>query len=174
MTAPLTDHVIVVGAGFSGTLLAINLLRHQGPRVTLIERRSAAGRGTAYSTLDPAHLLNVRAANMSAFPDVPDHFARWLEGRGSADPQAFASRIDYGDYLASLLAEARREVPERLAVHHGEAIDIDVDDDATTVSLADGQVLTAGAVVLALGNLPPHDPPGIDPGLPPDLYVADP
>ena len=31
--------ILVVGGGFSGTLLAINLLRHDGPRATLIERR---------------------------------------------------------------------------------------------------------------------------------------
>ena len=34
-------HVAIVGAGFSGTLQAINLLRHQGPRATLIERATA-------------------------------------------------------------------------------------------------------------------------------------
>jgi len=32
------DHVAIIGAGFSGTLQAINLLRHKGPRATLIER----------------------------------------------------------------------------------------------------------------------------------------
>ncbi|MET0370706.1 MAG: FAD-dependent oxidoreductase [Sphingobium sp.] len=43
------DHVAIVGGGFSGTLLAINLLRHGEARVTLIERRGdRLGRGLAY------------------------------------------------------------------------------------------------------------------------------
>ena len=40
------DHVAIIGGGFSGTLLAVNLLRHDGPRATLIERR-AHHRGAA-------------------------------------------------------------------------------------------------------------------------------
>ena len=35
--------------------------------VTLIEKRQDAGRGIAYCTADPNHLLNVRAVNMSAW-----------------------------------------------------------------------------------------------------------
>src|SRR5437868_2006439 len=93
---PGIDHVAIVGGGFSGTLQAINLLRHDGPRVTLIERRRGVARGVAFSTPNPAHLLNVRAANMSALPDQPDHFAHWLGARGKGPPQSFASRMDYG------------------------------------------------------------------------------
>ena len=39
-------HVAIIGAGFSGTLQAINLLRHDGPRATLIER-ATPGEGLA-------------------------------------------------------------------------------------------------------------------------------
>ena len=61
MTLARIDHVAIVSAGFSGTLQAINLLRHDGPRITLIERRPVVARGTAYSTLQ-LH----RAAGQSA------------------------------------------------------------------------------------------------------------
>ena len=51
--------------------------------VTLIERRGAqVARGVAYGTAHAEHLLNVRAGNMSAMPDDPGHFVRWLEARG--------------------------------------------------------------------------------------------
>ena len=64
--------VAIIGAGFSGLLAAVRLLVDpDGPRVRLIERRSAFARGAAYSTEDPAHLLNVRASNMSAFLNSP-------------------------------------------------------------------------------------------------------
>ncbi|RVT94740.1 FAD/NAD(P)-binding protein [Sphingomonas crocodyli] len=171
---PRIDHVAVIGAGFSGTLQAINLLRHDGPRVTLIERRDAFARGVAYSTATPEHLLNVRASNMSALPDDPDHFVRWLAARGKGQPQSFASRCDYGDYLAELLAAELRANPGRLTLRQDEAISLDMRPDGVTIAFADGSTLAADAAVLALGNLPPHDPPGLGGDLPADLYARDP
>ena len=106
-------HVAIIGGGFSGALQAINLLRHHGPRATLIERRDVAARGVAYSAAHPDHLLNVRASNMSALPQDPDHFERWLADRHPRLTGGFAPRLVYGDYLAALLEEARRAAPER-------------------------------------------------------------
>src|SRR3546814_7394408 len=73
-------HIAVIGSGFSGSLLAIHLLRRAGlwDRIYLIERNAQFGRGLAYSTGNPSHLLNVRASNMSAFADAPEHFLDWL------------------------------------------------------------------------------------------------
>lgn len=168
----MTDHVAIVGAGFSGTLLAINLLRHDGPRVTLIERRPvAAGRGVAYSTAHSEHVLNVRAGHMSALPDEPDHFLQWLDGQGPRPTGGFASRQTYGDYLTALLAETRAHAGNRLRIVQGDAIDI----DEVGVLLADGTRIAADAIALAPGNLPPLIPAGLDPdALPPGCYVPDP
>jgi uncharacterized NAD(P)/FAD-binding protein YdhS len=62
-------HVLIIGGGTSGALFACHLLgdRTRNVTVTLIEKRQDAGRGIAYCTADPNHLLNVRAVNMSAF-----------------------------------------------------------------------------------------------------------
>jgi uncharacterized NAD(P)/FAD-binding protein YdhS len=167
------DHVAIIGAGFSGTLLAINLLRHDGPRATLIERAPQAGRGVAYSTAHAEHLLNVRAGNMSALPDEPDHFTRWLAGRGLES--GFAPRAVYGDYLAGLLDEAKARAGDRLTILEGEAIDVVPDADGAAVMLADGRAIRADTVALAPGNLPPLVPPGLDiEALPPGCYVSDP
>lgn len=70
----------IVGAGFTGTLLAAHLLQKARTRLTihLFEQHGWFGRGVAYSTVNPSHLLNVRVANMSAFPDDPAHFLLWL------------------------------------------------------------------------------------------------
>ena len=165
------EHLVIVGGGFSGTLLAINLLRHDGPRATLLERRRAQlGRGVAYSATHPSQLLNVRAGGMSAFPDEPEHFVHWAAARGAA-AQDFVPRALYGEYLSETLAAVRVGNEDRLRLAVGEAIDL----DASAVVLADGERLRADAVVLATGNLPPHDPPGIAADmLPPARYVADP
>ncbi|WP_420138821.1 FAD/NAD(P)-binding protein [Sphingomonas sp.] len=170
-----TEHVVIIGGGFSGALQAINLLRHQGPRATLIERRGAAGRGVAYSAAHPDHLLNVRAGNMSALPQDPDHFSRWLERHHPTLVGGFAPRLIYGDYLGELLVEARAAAPDRLTVVEGDAVDLAPNGEAWRVALADGSRIDADAVVLAPGNLPPHIPPSIDPAiLPADVFIAEP
>src|SRR5690606_1375848 len=100
--------VAVVGAGFSGLLTALHLLTaRDGPTVRLFERRGVFGRGLAYGTDNAEHLLNVRAANMSAFPDRPDHFTEWLATHdGWRSQGGFVTRGAYGDYLQDMLREA--------------------------------------------------------------------
>ena len=167
--------VAIIGGGFSGSLQAINLLRHDGPRAVLIDRALAPGLGLAYGAAHPAHVLNVRAANMSALPDDPGHFVRWLEAHGVADAAgAFVPRLTYGAYLRELLDHARATAGDRLRVVHGDVVDV-VAGTAVDVRLSDGCLLPVDAAVLAVGNLPPHDPPGVPAdGLPEDRYRGDP
>lgn len=155
--------VAIVGGGASGSLQALHLLR-AGLEVALIERAREPGRGVAYSTRRPEHLLNVPARRMGAYADDPDHFARWLAARGLGGPEDFAPRMVFGDYLAELVAEAPLE---RV---HGEAVDIAGGD----VLLADGRRLAADAIVLAPGNLPPATPAGIDAVALGPVWVEDP
>lgn len=162
----MIEHVAIIGAGFSGTLQAINLLRHNGPRVTLIERGGTVGQGIAYGAAHPDHVLNVRAANMSAFPDEPGHFAAWLSDRGVDEAgHVFAARLTYGAYLRQLLEDALATHSERLSVISGEVIDITERGGGVTIRFDDGSALDADAAVLAVGNLPPHHPPGLDDNL---------
>src|ERR1700689_3227283 len=69
----ITMVIGIIGGGLSGALVAIQLLRKATAplRVVLIEPRAEVGRGIAYSTSSPSHLLNVRAGNMSIFPEEP-------------------------------------------------------------------------------------------------------
>jgi uncharacterized NAD(P)/FAD-binding protein YdhS len=155
--------IAVIGAGASGTLQALHLHR-AGADVTLIDRGPAPGRGVAYSTRRPEHLLNVPARRMSAFSGDPDHFARWygaLTGGGAED---FAPRMLYGDYLTGLLGASGIEPMP------GEAVAL----EEGGVRLADGRTIAAGAVVLAPGNFKPATPPGIDPAALGALWVDDP
>jgi uncharacterized NAD(P)/FAD-binding protein YdhS len=113
--------------------------------VTPIERRPEAGRGIAYHTANPNHLLNVRAANMSAFSDQADHFWRWLCTRQDDrrrtwqlrdDPFCFVPRRIYGDYIASVISDAERF--GGLRIIHGECISIDQHRYGVAITLADG------------------------------------
>ncbi|HLZ84730.1 MAG TPA: FAD-dependent oxidoreductase [Caulobacteraceae bacterium] len=170
--------VAVVGAGFSGVLTALRLLLTQdGPRVVLIEKGPRFGRGAAYSTGNPGHLLNVRATNMSALVEQPNHFIDWLGAAGVAAPeQVFVTRDRYGQYLQSLLREATADRSSvRLALEHDEVTAVARDGNRWRLSLAMGRSLTADAVVLAMGNLPPPPPAGLDSALAKsERYVADP
>ncbi|RYG17781.1 MAG: FAD/NAD(P)-binding protein, partial [Caulobacteraceae bacterium] len=143
-------HVAIVGAGFSGLLTAVNLLKASPHvRVTLIERRGVFGPGTAYDTGNPGHLLNVRLDNMSAFPDRPGHLADWLAEQPSWRAQdGFITRGVYGEYLRFLLDEALDDAPDRLNLIGGEARSIDRQDDGWHLAASDGEV-TADQVVLA-------------------------
>lgn len=172
----MTHHVAIVGAGFSGTLQAINLLRHDGPRATLIERAETPGLGLAYGAARPDHILNVRAGNMSALPDDPGHFVRWLESEGVADAaRQFAPRRTFGRYLKSMLDDALASCGGRLTIVRGEVTQVDRSNGGARITLADERVVDADAAVLAVGNLPPHTPPGFDPDvLQPPRYFGDP
>ena len=153
--------VVVIGAGFSGLLTALHLAADpEGPTVRLIERAKAFGRGAAYSTANPDHLLNVRVANMSAYPDDPEHFTRWLAGHeGWSSHGGFVTRGVYGDYLQDLLREAlETTAPGRLLLEQDEAVDVQRVGEGWRVRLALGRELDASAVVLALGVLRPAPP----------------
>jgi uncharacterized NAD(P)/FAD-binding protein YdhS len=157
--------VIIIGGGASGVLLACHLLRcpTDDLDVTLIEKRPDVGRGIAYHTANPDHLLNVRAANMSAFPDQPDHFWRWLCARQDDrrltwqpcdDPFCFVPRRIYGDYIASLIAPllSDPERPGRLRIIRGECISIDQGRYGVAITQADGSCHHGDFAVLATGH----------------------
>ncbi len=168
--------IAIIGAGFSGTLLAVNLLDQTDANVVLIERApERIGRGVAYSTQESNHLLNVRAGNMSAFPDEPDHFCNWLQAKGSDDIKSFVPRHIYGDYLSETLAASLAKWPDRIRILQGEAVSITETDDAAVVQLSSGDPIAADRLVLSLGNLPPHDPvDDLRHQLSPERYIADP
>jgi uncharacterized NAD(P)/FAD-binding protein YdhS len=43
---------------------------------------------------------------MSAWPDDPDHFCRWLDERAVTPVESFAPRLAYGRYLRDQLVVA--------------------------------------------------------------------
>lgn len=161
--------VAVIGAGFSGSLLAIHLAR-AGRDVLLIERNGEPGRGLAYGTEDPLHLLNVPAQGMSAFAEEPGHFLEWLMRQDQAAlgplcpaalPTAFAPRKLYGRYIQANLAATPGIT--RLA---GEVSDVlPLAEGGYGIRMAGGGgPVEVSAVALCLGNPPPsqrHAPPWI-------------
>src|SRR5688572_24345945 len=90
--------IAIIGGGASATLLLAALAKNpaaHGMRIDIYERSIARlGRGIAYSTQHIVHLLNVRAADMSAFSEAKDDFANWASGR-NFQPTDFVPRKIY-------------------------------------------------------------------------------
>ena len=106
---PSKFDLVIIGGGFTGTTLAAQLLRASPSlSVLVLEKTGSVGRGLAYGTECSSLLLNVRARNMSAFADDPQHFLRWAQA--NCDPTvssgSFLPRAVYGRYVHALLNEA--------------------------------------------------------------------
>ncbi|MDX2266292.1 MAG: FAD/NAD(P)-binding protein [Hyphomicrobiales bacterium] len=175
--------VAIVGCGLSGVLTAIHLLAGQDKsllRLYLIEKREHFGLGAAYSTDNPGHLLNVRASNMSVFPDQPDHFLEWLREHPEIDcptPCMFVPRKVFGAYLQSILRRLAYgpAAANNLFLVADEAVRVAPRDGGYSVRLAMGKDIDVDAVVLATGNLPPEPPATPDGGFfSTRHFVADP
>jgi uncharacterized NAD(P)/FAD-binding protein YdhS len=180
---PMTDRdpnavqprkVAIIGGGFSGVMTAVNLARlsREPLELTVINQRRPTGRGVAYGTRRMEHLLNVAARNMSAFPDLPDHFLQWLRTRGEYDMvpeielrERFIPRMIYGDYVRGIMQHHLQAPAESAAVRttflEGDAVDVSLQEGGgAEIILADGSRVSADRVVLATGNEPPAGLPG--------------
>ncbi len=162
--------VAVVGGGCSGLLVTRELLWRTGDDVVMVEPGPPGG-GVAYGAARPWHLLNSRAAAMSADPDDPGHFARWA----GAAPDDFVARDTYGRYLRSVLDASAAAHPGRFHRRAARVSGVRPVADGCLLTLDSGDELRADHVVLATGN-----PAGAQPSaVPAELrahpaYVADP
>ncbi len=153
--------IVIVGAGFSGTMVAANLARlaSRPVRVTLVEAAGECGRGVAYRRGPECHVLNVPAARMSAWPDHPEDFLGWArrqEGGGTVEPGSFLPRALYGRYVRETWEEARQGAGAGFVgeVVSDEVVAIEPQAAELAVRLRSGRTLAADHVVLAIGNLP--------------------
>jgi uncharacterized NAD(P)/FAD-binding protein YdhS len=164
----------VIGGGASAALLLANLARTEGAArfdITVFDREDRFGRGVAYSTTCIKHLLNVRAANMSAFPDIKEDFAIWAGARGYA-PSDFVPRWHYGDYLLERMEEAKKSLSIAF-----EAADVTgaVKEGGAYMIETGGRRLPFDRCVLATGNVRPLSPKvdGVAAGYHSEPWVAD-
>ena len=157
--------ITIIGSGATGTLLAINLIKHAGVEpieINVVDKKERLGRGVAYSTAKDFHLLNVPANKMGAFPDDIEHFYKWLIGKGyDFFSNDFVPRKLYGEYLRELFCETFKNKSANVAVNllDDEAVDVLVDEAQAQVILKSGEVLYSDKVVLAFGNFPPPPHP---------------
>nr|WP_321984995.1 FAD-dependent oxidoreductase [uncultured Lichenicoccus sp.] len=187
---PLTPGIAIVGAGFSGTLLALHLLQRVPPqtRVVLIERNAQFGRGPAYATGNSSHVLNVPAGKMSAFHSRPLDFLQWLQGLPpeemcgvDATATTFVPRRMFGRYIRHLLNQEvkARNHGDQFELIRGDVTDIAPNGGGLSLTLDRNRTVEVDRAVLAIGNFPPAPPPVADmwfydsPSYRPDPWAAD-
>lgn len=174
----MAARIAIVGGGFSGVAVAWQLLqRMQAPAMVHLVNRGPLGRGLAYGSPSPHHLLNVPAGRMGIDPADEAGFVHYLRGIGLPFAGSdFVPRTLYGAYLEWCLGDARAQAQARgvqLQIHDGAVTGIEphVGGFALHLSAAPGARVEADSVVLALGNfasVPPALQPGFDwqgPGL---------
>ncbi len=153
--------MVVIGAGASGTLTAIHLLRTASRRSTsldvlLLDPVGRWGRGVAFGTQDEEHLLNVPASGMSALPEDPAHFVAWNERQtpgDRCDPSSFLPRRQFALYLDDTLAEAIAASEGLVSLLHlrTQAVGVRRTSPGVAIATSDGRDIAADAVVVATG-----------------------
>lgn len=188
MTAanPHDRRVIIVGAGFSGTLTAIRLLQFAtGPlEICLMEREEGyryGGLAFGQASTNWEHMLNIQAGRITLRRERPEDFLEWANAE--ADRTGWPLKWQYHTFgvacvvprrvfrqylterLRGAVADARPDVTLREL--NGETIDVRADAHhgylvkyADTTADADGvHELAADQVVLATGHLAPAQAP---------------
>ena len=182
VTDPFTDrsmrHVVIVGGGYSGASMAIQLARRSASKlaITVVESRPDVGYGLAYSTDDPDHRLNGTAGTHLVDPMDPEEFTRWCIEQTIArgDPEAVASggtlfvrRRDFGRFVADAFRQQVRAQNGGGRLRHVQdrAIDMIAKAAGVEITTQGGARLATDLVVIATGNAPSRFPVSLAPEL---------
>lgn len=159
--------VTIVGGGFSGAMVATQLVRKTARtgapvHIVILDRQTSIAEGAAYRTADAAHLLNVPASDMSAWPDQPEDFLEWARCRDpSVGAYTFLQRHTYGEYLRGTFfaAIAQAGTQTSIEIRRQEADTIERrTGSGWCVRCRESAPIEADVVVLATGHRPPVDP----------------
>ncbi len=178
------EHIVIIGGGACGVAAFIELFvqlkaggHEHKVKITLIEP-DEIGKGLAFGTSQPGHLLNTQADLMGIHASEPAHYSEWLKSRshevssetiGLESPDdAYSTRRLYSNYLQEQfqhyyqIAEASGAAP---TIIHKQAINVVRADNYWNILLDDGEHIPAAYVLLALGTPKPDNYPellGID------------
>lgn len=159
----------IIGAGFSGTMTAVNLIENSNEiiEILLFEKENPIGKGIAYSPYSKKQLLNVPTSKMSAFKELPDHFFNWvksLEEYKNVDESilagAFLPRYIYGQYIEFVWNEALANAKAKsikVRILRSNIIDLERKNAEIELIGEKDERFIVDYCVLATGNLVPRN-----------------
>ncbi len=159
----MTNSLAIIGGGISGTLTVLQIIKQSKSPISILwfDTQNKYGKGYAYNTFDEHHLLNVRANNMSVFPDDPDHFINWLQTKNvNYSAKDFISRRLFGEYVSNTL-ETLKHTNSNVTVEQITEEVVAIDQEGEMFRIKTHQTYTVKKVVLALGNFLPAHPKSI-------------
>lgn len=170
--------ILIIGAGFSGTITATRILQNATHPLDLIlvEASSPAQDfgGLAYgkNNIRWEHFLNIQAGRITGFREEPEDFLQWInaEADRSQWPEKWQKHIFcysgavprrmYQQYLESRLQQARdRSLPGvTFSIVRGKVIDVLEDQRqmcafVTYLEQGNEKIISADQVILATGHL---------------------
>ncbi|QRR00677.1 FAD/NAD(P)-binding protein [Dyadobacter sandarakinus] len=165
-------NIAIIGGGACGISAYIELFlqlriasRHQEVGITIIEENEEVGKGLAFGTKEPGHILNTQADLMGIHFSEPEHFSEWLirheqrVGHEVVDNQgrdeAFTTRRLYGDYLKEQFDHyfaLAKEEGMQVDVIHARALSITKSGEQFEIRLSDNRKHQCDFVVLAPGT----------------------
>ncbi|SHM70792.1 Uncharacterized NAD(P)/FAD-binding protein YdhS [Cyclobacterium lianum] len=171
------NHIAIVGGGACGVAVFVDLFHQIGlsgkPAAFTIhwyEEDDTFGKGLAFGTDQPGHILNTQAELMGIFPEEPDHFTQWLQEKGGKANQAvkgegdledrYTSRNFYGAYLREQMKLYLRHA-EKLGlkvIQYQQRVEkIDLEAGKYLISTNEGKTASpVDKVVLAVGTPKPN------------------
>jgi uncharacterized NAD(P)/FAD-binding protein YdhS len=178
--------VVIVGAGFSGTLTATRLLQFADSplEITIVERNDGVrGGGIAFGQASTTwdHMLNIQAGRITLYRERAEDFLEWANHE--ADRAAWPTRWKYhafglscvvprrifGQYLTERLHGTAAEAHDQatLVERTGTVVDVRPDGEGHLVQFVSGdeghvETLRADYVVFATGHLDPVRKPFYD------------
>ncbi len=173
--------IVIVGGGFSGTALAIQLLRRGDERiaVTVIEPRKCLAEGVAYSTCDPVHRINVPAQRMQLSSSEEGEFERWYRQHPDfdldreaiwQDGNIYPQRRYFAAYIREKLEQAKLSSPVNFRHIHDSAEGY---QNGRIITAQQGEY-RADQVILAISHPAPSVPNIFIPFLKEGRIISDP
>lgn len=175
------EQIVIIGGGACGVAAFIELfieLKAAGLErkldITIIEPDDI-GKGLAFGTKQPGHLLNTQADLMGIHPSEPAHYSQWLESNsvhvesettGLDSPEdAYSTRRLYSDYLREQfhhyydIATTSGSAP---TIIKQRAVDIIRDGNHWNIILDNSKAILSKFVLLAPGTPKPNNYPELD------------
>ena len=165
-------NIAIIGGGACGISAFIELFlefriakSHKDVCITIIEENEEVGKGLAFGTKQPGHILNTQADLMGIHFTEPQHFSDWLiEHEASigdevvdnqGENRAFTTRRLYGDYLKEQFEHyfqlAQSEGME-VNVIHASAKRVSKLEDGFEIQLSENQSHKCDILLLAPGT----------------------